>query len=269
MVWNYYWGRNNIVIIMIRNKRVVDAFLFFNEVDMALFRMEMLNADVDVFVVVEAKHTFTGEDKPLHFFDNRHKFKKFKHKIVYRVFRGGNSKLAWDNEIAQRNYIEKIFSKICFDDDLICISDVDEIPNIKSIKPNHEFDKPCAFMMDLYRYSWKYRLGENIWMGTKMMFYNAFKLMFKSIQDLRAINFEKCCIIKKGGWHLTYFGGVENIQYKLKSFSHVELNTPEFNNEDNITKSIRTGRDLFKRPCIIEHVDYEETGLPMKLKYLL
>ena len=269
MVRNHIGCRGDSVTAMIRNKRVIDAFLFFNEVEMALARMRYLDADVDVFVILEAKHTFTGKDKPLYFFQNRHLFKDFRHKIVYRTFRGGNSEVAWDNEIAQRNYINKIFSKICFENDLICVSDVDEIPNFKAITPKHEFDKPCAFIMDMYRYSWKFRIGQNIWTGTKMMFYNAFKMHFTRVEDLRARNREKCVQIMNGGWHLTYFGGAERIASKLDSFSHTELNKPEFNNQDNIIKAIQGGNDLFRRPSIVEHMDFEETGLPNHLKDLL
>src|SRR6056300_240571 len=103
MVWCTCGVNRNIYINeMIRGKRVIDSFLFFNEVEMALFRMEYLNDFVEVFVVVEAKHTFSGNEKPLHFFQNRHLFKKFRHKIVYCVYRGGNSDNPWDNESSQR-----------------------------------------------------------------------------------------------------------------------------------------------------------------------
>lgn len=269
MVWCFsgYW--RNLIIIMIRNKRVIDAFLFFNEIEIALFRMEALTADVDVFVILEAKHTFSGKSKPLHFFNNREKFKKFKNKIVYRVFRGGNSCVSWDNETAQRNYMKNIFGKICFEDDLICVSDVDEIPKFSSITPKHLFDKPCVFIMDMFTYSWKFRLGQNIWTGTKMMLYNSFKLYFHCIQDFRTYNRDKCMQILDGGWHLTYFGGAEKITDKLNAFSHTELNIPEFNNLDNINKSLHSGDDLFKRGSVIEHIEYENTGLPKHLKKYL
>ena len=269
MVWNNCRGGGDVTSIVIRNKRLIDAFLFFNEVEMALFRMEMLNAEVDLFVVVEAKHTFSGKPKPLYFFENRHKFSKFRHKIIYRTFRGGNDANAWNNEIAQRNYFEKIFCKICFDDDLISYSDVDEIPNYKSITHKHEFDKPCVFIMDMYRYSLKYRVGTNIWSGTKMMFYNAFKQNFKTVEDLRSRFKDYCVQIKNGGWHLTYFGGAEKIATKIDSFSHTDLNLPEYNNQDNILKAIEYGNDLFRRPSIVEEVDFDETGLPHNLKNLI
>jgi beta-1,4-mannosyl-glycoprotein beta-1,4-N-acetylglucosaminyltransferase len=251
---------------MIRGKRVIDSFLFFNELEMALFRMEYLNDFVEVFVVVEAKHTFSGNEKPLYFFQNRHLFKKFRHKIVYSVYRGGNSDNPWDNESSQRNYIGNIFRKICFHDDLISYSDVDEIPNYNAITHKHEFEKPCVFVMDMYRYNINYRIGQNIWNGTKMMFWNAYEMQYKKIEDLRTTHREHCVQILNGGWHLSYFGDEHKIKTKIESFSHQELNKPEYTNYDNIKKAIKSGNDLYRRASIIEHVEFKETGLPKEIK---
>ena len=101
------------------------------------------------------------------------------------------------------------------------------------------------------------------------MFYNAFKIQCNTVEDLRTRFKEYCVQIKNGGWHLTYFGGAEKIATKIDSFSHTDLNTPDYNNQENISKAIKYGTDLFRRPSIVEEVDFDETGLPQNFKNLL
>lgn len=44
---------------------VYDCFQFFNELDILLLRMEILNDIVDKFVISESTVTFSGDSKPL------------------------------------------------------------------------------------------------------------------------------------------------------------------------------------------------------------
>lgn len=255
---------------MIRDKRVVDSFLFFNEVEMAYFRMKELDSFVDVFLIIEAKTSFSGNPKELNYFKHRHKFREFRSKVVYRTYRGGTSPNAWDNERAQRNFIKTAYLKFANDNDLFCLSDVDEIPNFNSIKPNHTFDKPHVFKMDMYKYNLTNLHSRGLWRGTKMIFWNAFKLQFSNMEDFRLYNKLDCIEIQNGGWHLTYFGGVEMITRKIEGFSHQELNRPEFKSETHILNAIKNGDDLFNRPSITEHIEIEEnTNLPKHIDILI
>jgi len=43
--------------------KLIDAFLFFNEVELLKFRLQYLNDIVDYFIIVESNKTFTGKDK--------------------------------------------------------------------------------------------------------------------------------------------------------------------------------------------------------------
>jgi len=55
---------------------LVDAFIFYNELKMLEYRLETLYNDVDYFVLVEATKTFTNNDKPLYFNENKERFSK-------------------------------------------------------------------------------------------------------------------------------------------------------------------------------------------------
>ena len=66
----------------------------------------------------------------------------------------------------------------------------------------------------------------------------------KSIDDIRWNNND---YIKRGGWHLSYFGSPEFISNKIKSFSHQEYNKASFTNIDSIKSKIENKLDLFGR----------------------
>ena len=80
-----------------------------------------------VFVIVEGKKDHQGKDKNLNF--KIEKFENFKDKIRYIVVDNfPKSDYAWDLEHHQRNAISKgLFDAA--EDDIIIVSDVDEIPN--------------------------------------------------------------------------------------------------------------------------------------------
>ena len=56
--------------------KVFDVFTFYNELDLLELRMEILGDVVDYFVINEATITFTGNEKPLYFQENKERFAK-------------------------------------------------------------------------------------------------------------------------------------------------------------------------------------------------
>ena len=116
--------------------KIYDCFTFFNELDLLEIRLNILDAKVDRFVLVEATTTFTGQKKELNFEKNKSQFEKFLPKITYVVVNdmpkveNGN---AWALERFQRDAIMRGLSN-CSDEDIVIISDLDEIPNLEKIK---------------------------------------------------------------------------------------------------------------------------------------
>ena len=111
--------------------KIFDCFMYFDEEVILDLRLNMLNDYVDYFVIVESIFTHRGEKRELKFDHN--KFKKFKDKIIYIPVQdlpdGANPYL---RENHQRNCITRGLSK-AKKDDLIIISDLDEIPNPEAI----------------------------------------------------------------------------------------------------------------------------------------
>tara|TARA_A100001201_G_scaffold115124_1_gene98749 strand:- start:120 stop:1031 length:912 start_codon:yes stop_codon:yes gene_type:complete len=65
--------------------KIIDAFAFYNEVDMLEYRLETLYDVVDKFIIVEATMTHSGLEKPLNFELNKERYKKYLDKIHYVV----------------------------------------------------------------------------------------------------------------------------------------------------------------------------------------
>src|SRR6476620_1912740 len=109
--------------------RLFDCFTLFNELDLLELRLRELDALVHRFVLVEAPRTFTGLPKPLHFKQNRDRFQPFLPKIVYVELEEFPADLAsaWDREYFSRRAIMRGLDSAA-PDDLVLISDVDEIP---------------------------------------------------------------------------------------------------------------------------------------------
>ena len=113
---------------------IYDCFTFFNEIDLLEIRLNVLRDVVDRFVLVEVGETHTGKRKPFYFKDNIHRFDLFRDRIIYvgiESFPPGHD--AWWNENYQRNAILRGLSN-ARSDDVIMISDLDEIPRPEVVK---------------------------------------------------------------------------------------------------------------------------------------
>ena len=94
--------------------KIVDGFIFYNELDLLSYRLNILNDVVDYFVLVESSHTFMGREKECLFEKNKNLFSKFKNKIIHIAtedfpFKQPNIDTSkneqWQNEYFQRNLI--------------------------------------------------------------------------------------------------------------------------------------------------------------------
>lgn len=230
--------------------KIYDCFTFFNELDLLEIRLNELNQEVDFFVLVEATFTHQGNPKPLYFEQHKLRYAAFLQKIIHVVvtdipekFYTETSK-TWILENHQRNCIARGI-QVAAENDLILISDIDEIPKSDSIKQaklmsvpvvfaqvhhayffNTIFIKPKNFnyykkkFLSLFFKKYKIKfLRDNFWLGTIMI---SKKMIETTIQYWRnqreAIN-NKHTILENAGWHFTYLGGVTKIIEKLNALN--------------------------------------------------
>lgn len=110
---------------------IYDCCMIFDEIDLLKIRMDLLNSIVDYFVVIESNKTFRGGDKKYTFLERKGEFSAWSDKIVYIKAENApewSGDGDWSIEKYQRNCMIEGLGN-CGEEDLIMISDVDEIPN--------------------------------------------------------------------------------------------------------------------------------------------
>lgn len=225
-----------------------DTFLFFNELDLLEMRLTELDSVVDRFVICESTRTFQGAEKPLYFQRNRHMFDRWQDKIIHVVYDSPDRDCSsWEREKAQRDEILKGLRK-GHPNDLILISDVDEIPHpddLAAASPPARFVGPmCYYFLNCQAVN--YQLP-----GPKL--YRAC-LMKRPSSARYGKN-----PTKGRQWHFSYLGGVEAIQTKLLAFSHTEYATDEWTDPVRIERAIAEHKDLFDRRFKYKIVPIDET----------
>ena len=226
--------------------RFIDCFMYFDE-DMILdIRLNILDKFVSHFIICEANFNHNGTNRKLKFDIN--KFSKFKEKIIYipleeqpknlrKILNSDNQSIKnskiLDNALLRENFQRNFLKnkiKNFHDDDLIIISDVDEIPNLE----NFTYKAKITFFEQKMFYYKLNLLHKNFkWYGSKI----TKKKHLKSPQWLRNIKSRKypfwridilfsmkkynnINFIENGGWHFTNIKSAEKIDYKMKNFLH-------------------------------------------------
>lgn len=247
--------------------KLIDCFIFYNELQLLLFRLEELYEIVDYFVLVESTVTFTGNAKPLYFEQHKELFHKYIDKIIHIV---EDDKLQtnnpWHREEHQRRCIDRGIKKIDLDhNDLILISDLDEIADVNTldkIKQNG-LQEGKALLQDLYYYNITTRVLQP-WFGAKIVPY---RIYVTSDPEKIRVNYGYSKM-ESGGWHFSYFGDKNFIENKIKNFSHQEFNKKGI--LDNIYNSVKDKKDLFGRSNPLKYIAIKDnTYLPKNYKMLL
>ena len=258
-------------------RKIYDCFIFFNELDLLELRLNVLDSYVDYFVICEASVTHSGINKEYIFENNKHRFSKFLHKIIHlkiddiptnfsnlpissnvntfdeecvNDIHSFINETTLFNKITESHFGRDFFQKEslrrglenCEDDDIVILSDCDEIPNPKVLEKVDKFIKDYEFFTFNQKTYYYYinLLKETSWKGSRMGLYKNLKKY--SFNKLRA---QQNCEISEGGWHFSFMGGSEQVKLKIKSYSHQELNTSEY--IDNVDKNIENNIDPFFR----------------------
>ena len=256
--------------------KIYDCFMYFDEEVVLDVRLNTLNEFVDYFVIVESIYTHKGNLRELKF--NHKKFEKFKDKIIYIVdeetypqtdeintedSEGEKSRKAIFNaayrENGQRNLITRGLKK-ANDEDIIMVSDVDEIPKLSELNFKNINEKIILFKQDMFYYKFNLWLPNLIWTGTKA----CKKKNLVNPQWLRNIKDRKYSffridtffsktkytsikVINDGGWHFSNIKTPKEIEFKLRSYLHhreFDLNPLSVTQIDEIIKNKQAIYDL-------------------------
>lgn len=226
--------------------QVYDAFLFFNELDLLEIRLNELSGTVDKFVLVESDTTFTGQPKPYYYNENKERFKAFADKIIHiMVTDSPKTDSPWDAETYQRDAIYRGLQN-CSPNDVILISDVDEIPNVEAIR-NYNPTNGVSLLQQRPSFYYLNCVSNFLWWNAKIGTWG--DVQKETASQIRANNHRP--VIENGGWHFTGLGGIKSILTKLDAFSHSEYNTEHFRDKDLLEIKIKNGWDIYDRIGVI------------------
>jgi hypothetical protein len=262
--------------------KIVDTFIFDGE-PAALFRLQYLKDVVDLFVIAEMKVTFSGlvkkgyqlnryndtftelekSGKLLRIYIEDFPYKDQYHWKIGRFYYETHSMLDIIlNSVkevrmlpfARERYLRDISTPYIFDymkghPFILMVCDADEIPSRNFVtKLRHLYyalDSPVRMDMLTFYYSFKWVKPER-W--SRAFVVNDRNITRNtSVNDIRFFN-EKLPMFKQTGWHCSYCSTPAKIAQKIRHFSHVEFNKPQFVNESWIQHCREHGVDIFNRP---------------------
>ncbi len=265
--------------------KIFDCIPFFNELDLLDIRLRMLNDVVDHFVIAELTKTYTGNDKPRIFAENRERFKEYEDKIIYVSpdfvpDYAGFSRSEINHY--QKNCLLSGYNGLAEEDDIILISDVDEIPDpgvLKALKEtdfktiqDHKSTTPLRQLARLYA-----SMGWKRFMSTMLLHkhHNVYDLLDFSPVVFRQkmyhfyINLEaekrwsgtvmakakmydtpthlrqlrsKLPMIENGGYHFSYVGGADRVKEKMNAIMDGYEVNDAKSMEKLITECLKTGK---------------------------
>mgnify|MGYP001469804091 FL=1 len=286
--------------------KIFDCFMFYDEKVLLDIRLNILNEFVDYFVIVESRYFHNGLERNLNF--NINEYPKFKDKIIYIIHENKPKelkkinpedgeelktfKLNFNAHTLENNQRNDIFKGVKNADanDMILISDVDEIPNLENINLKQIKNQIILFEQEIFYYKLNRYLPNFIWYGTKA----CKKKNLISPQWLRNIKNNRYSLfrldtffskkkyinklyVNKGGWHFSNLKNASDIELKLKSYLHyTDYQFEELgkNKIENLINSNKTIYDMFadkksnkfgddKRKDLLK---YEVSKLPSYIK---
>ena len=249
--------------------KVLDTFLFYNELDLLKVRLAYLGEHVDQFIITEANIDFAGKPKPFLLNADLIRSLPFSEKIVYHQefidldslawrykrirYQNRKSKFLWKIQDAQRNSLLKPlrnYSK----NDIVIFSDLDEFPAIPALHAaikalNLSSSKPNRLALSLQQLFFYFNVNscahEDLFYGS-VIAKNAAFFHFKP-HKLRADK-NDLPHIDSGGWHFSYFMDEEKIINKVLAISDVEgLSHFKQLSVDEVRFKVKNKLDLYDR----------------------
>jgi len=211
---------------------LVDAFMFYNELDILELRLELLDRYVDRFVLVESEVTHVGGPKELFFQNNRERFAKWLPKIEHVVVTAEEAPTdsnPWSREKYQRHCILRGLDGGAGADGsvhgpvpaeaIVMVSDVDEIPNMEVVRYEKLEHSMTAVHMWMFEYSLDYIFTGEPWFGTVITNCELLKRVGpNSLRDARW----KMPHFGFAGWHLSSFGSPMTVWTKFQTYAHAK-----------------------------------------------
>ena len=261
--------------------KLLDVFLFFNELDLLKARLEYLGPLVDHFIISEANVDFSGRPKEFLLSQELVNTLPFANKIIYNrehlnlnsipwlfkklKYRNRITRYLWKIQDAQRNST-LIPLKSFSPNDIVIFSDLDEFPSetaieqgiqvLQSEKPHDQEPHAYSFDQTFYYYNLNNAAPDEKFYGSVITTLGTFR---KHLPHRFRSGKNDFYHIESGGWHFSYFMDEEKILNKIYAISDVEnLSTYKNITMEEIQQKILSGSDLYDRGTSLNKTEYKK-----------
>lgn len=240
---------------------IVDAFLFYEEIDLLRIRLQYLSPYVDRFVIVECDRDHSNNPHEPVFEKHKEEFGQYPitHVLVTDLPDGPDN---WPRVWHHRNCILRGLDGIP-DDAVVLTSDLDEFPNIQAMNLAGLCDMPPIGIEEFDIHSdhrvlclsqrFHYYMPTIVcaagkdgyaWGGTRIC-------TAKTLRELtpEGVRHRVDAWVHKAGWHFSYFGGPQAIQNKIKAIAESSVfATEDVTDLAAIQYRVVELRDIYERP---------------------
>jgi hypothetical protein len=244
-------------------RRLYDCAMFNGEFELLALRIRELEALAHRFVVIESDTTFSGRSKAVKFSKDHPAIRAFADRIDFILVADmPDTDDPWQRETWQRNAALRGVVEAA-DDDLVLMSDVDEIPRAESVQQalaDQEF-AAFGFRMSTYYFFMNYKFvgkePKRVWSvaaTADLLKTHQPDALRYAVRDGKI----RARIFDQGGWHFSYLMDDAAIREKLRSFSHQEYSHQDFLKKVNREKLVIRSKGLFGSRAewaIVDEVD--------------
>ena len=202
-------------------RKIIDMFPMNDELLMLRIKLEEMSDWVDHFVIVESVFTFRGQPKPLHFEQHKAEFSRFSDKIVHVVVDALPpwASTPWAREFYQRDCGLRALARLCGPDDLVLVTDVDEIVRRAAVEA---FNGPFAGLaMPCYSYFFnleRIEARQSLWATALRARY--LQRIGASYAKIGLPQYAKQISMDDAGWHFSGVRDVDGLLSKFRSYSN-------------------------------------------------
>ena len=229
------------------DRRIFNLMPFNDEIPLLKIHLAEMAEWVDLFVVAESEVTFTGQAKPLHFERHKAEFAQYADKILHVIVPEHPAAFhsPWGRDFRQRDLAVTALSGLAAADDLVLLTDVDEIIDRRALE-GFEGDF-AGLRMALFRFFLNYRPAPGnlpirrtgaVARGDLLARFGSSYLRF----DLARRKDGQ--LLPNAGWHFTSICDPERLVAKVNSYAHQERTAAwrDLDAVDRLLSEIKTGR---------------------------
>jgi beta-1,4-mannosyl-glycoprotein beta-1,4-N-acetylglucosaminyltransferase len=233
---------------MLNKHKIIDCFLFYNELDMLEFRLTELNEHVDYFIILDSDFDFAGNKKDSMFESNKNRFDSWKEKIIridcpeltielfnqintekYPQYKNLSTDIINKDNIIFYMMIKLIetLPQLELDfEDIIMFSDIDEIPDFTTLDLIDDYLLFNSIILRQKRFFWttKY-IDKDLSFGTSCHQYTRIAqnpLVLDHFYKLKSNKKFSNNSFLDSGWHFSHFEDLGNLHKKLELINNRE-----------------------------------------------